>query len=291
MADKWLNVESNIIEAITSSLGLPSHPFNLRPLVNTRMERVVVTSTADLHLGKRVWNPTHGVVYNQAIAQEKLMSTASALANQMQTLDFSHAVLCIGGDDLHIDTYSGATTNNTPQDMDGTPDEVIANYLPTVIPWIDFWRDYADHVDVLVTPGNHNRVLAQALGLAVQAHYRNDEDVFVDASPLPRKYVRIGSVLLGFAHGEKGKPHDYSSAMANEARLDWGNSRHRYFFLQHQHHTEVKDTNGVVFFRNPSLGEADRWHSNNLYAMSTTGATAYTFAHDGSFTHHFVKGV
>ena len=299
-AEKWYNAEDNIIEAVKDAIGYDRSLNPVRGIAKIhrnkpgRSARLVVASTSDLHYGKYVSDGQGNAIYNRMIAHEMLMSSTFLLQSEIGEGFVQDAILIIGPDDLHVGTYEGATTRGTPQDMDGTPDDIISGYIPMVINWINEWKAFLPKdgiVYVLFIPGNHNRVLGHALAIAIEHYYKKTSNIIVNASPDPQKYVKYERNLLGFAHGDaKGKkPHDYYADMSIQAKEHWGSTDTRYYFVGHEHHNEVKDAGGITIFRSPTIAPPDRWHKNNLYTTSQLGATAYVFTESGSFAHFFVK--
>jgi hypothetical protein len=277
-AYRWRDFHNSVIEALTTGFRHIAATYTVPQVAVSRTARpplAVYASTADLHYGKYAWDRETGHQYNRELARIHLMTLTDELVWEAALFGKpQQVILTIGGDDLHVDTYNGTTTKGTLMDLDGTTAEIVEGYAALIVEWIDKWRSLGAPVDILVTPGNHNVVLAHALGLMVAAYYR-DTNVKVSTSPMMRKYAAVGDTLLMFTHGEKGNIRDLHAHMAHEAAHLWGNSKKRVVFTQHLHQYEQADKMGVLFFRHPSISGVDRWHSNSLYATATRGASAY----------------
>jgi hypothetical protein len=286
-ADRWRMVNQRFFEPLIAAFEHLATHYEV-PTISLDDHRVgnpiaVYASTADWHYGKYASPIETGNRYDRRTADDLLSSATRTLIRKVLRLGTpGRVILSIGGDDLHVDTYGATTTRGTPQDLDGTVGEVIEGYSRAIIRWIDQWRQIGVPVEIEVTPGNHNMVLAQAMALMVQAYYRETEQVSVNADPSPRKYKLVGDVLVCFTHGEKAKPETLLAHMAKEASILWSRSRRRVCFVQHLHHYETVDKGGVVFHRHPSLAGHDRWHVQNLYADATRGASVYVFDVDGA---------
>lgn len=62
-----------------------------------------------------------------------------------------------------------------------------------------------------------------------------------------------------FEHGEM-REGDYPLIMASEFPKEWGNSKFRYTFCGHLHHTIVKEHRGNCFVKFlPSLAKSSTW--------------------------------
>jgi hypothetical protein len=142
---------------------------------------------------------------------------------------------------------------------------------------------------IFVTPGNHNEILSQAIGYAVEAFFRNDMEVTVYTQPLPRSYELYGTTLLGFTHGDDIPHKRLPNLMAQEASPMWSGADTRLFFLQHEHHLETYEEGGVTLLKQPTLSPADKWHDKKGY-KSRPRNMAYLVHHEGGFTIMQVEG-
>ena len=129
-------------------------------------------------------------------------------------------------------------------------------------------------VKVLWIPGNHDTVLSYAATVGLAQRYTETEDVTVDLSPQPRKYVRYGLNLIGFAHGvEEGKRLE--GLLQLEAAQDWGKTIWREMHLGHLHTEKTVEKNGIEFRRISSITAPDAWHNENGFIGSTRRAQAF----------------
>ena len=63
--------------------------------------------------------------------------------------------------------------------------------------------------------------------------------------------------------------NDYPLIVASEFPEDWGNSKHRYVFCGHLHHTIVKEYRGNVTVKFlPSLAANSEWEKSRGYKTS-----------------------
>ena len=75
----------------------------------------------------------------------------------------------------------------------------------------------------------------------------------------------VGNVLLGSTHGDKVKGPDLLPVMATDVARDWGDTTHRYWYVGHVHHQDIKEYRGgvVEYFR--TLAARDAWHAGQGY--------------------------
>lgn len=119
---------------------------------------------------------------------------------------------------------------------------------------------------VVAVQGNCNRIFY--LGDVIDAYYRNDQQVTVDNSDKLFKSILYGSSLLVFEHGEL-REVDYPLVIASEFPKDWGNSKFRYMFCGHLHHTIIKEFRGNCFVKFlPSLAKSSAWELSKGYRTS-----------------------
>ena len=77
--------------------------------------------------------------------------------------------------------------------------------------------------------------------------------------------------MIELEHGDKGKLSNLPLVMAQEQPKMWANTKFRYSYLHHVHHSDKtsfksgKDYIGanVTYLRSPS--SADIWHSDNQF--------------------------
>ena len=99
----------------------------------------------------------------------------------------------------------------------------------------------------------------------------NCENITFDITPKYRKYYKYHSNMIELEHGDKGSLNKLPLTMAQEQPQMWANTKFRYGYLHHIHHTDKttfkssKDSIGVniTYLRSPS--PADLWHSDNQF--------------------------
>lgn len=264
-ANKWRRAE--ILAKEIERRFVLSLPYDIQPidLPKARNPYIAVISPTDFHWGKYASAMT-GDEYNRNIARDRLMETTKeVLARVVQRGRPEKIVVALGGDGLHFDTYYKKTTQGTPQDADGTPEEIAWT-------WIELCRDYISMVsqiapvDLFVIPGNHDRFSAVFLRAAMKGWFSAISCVKVIDIHAPRQYLHYGNSMIGFLHGDIGKVSDWPAIMAGEERKMWGNTEHKFIFTGHFHtERELPTFGNVTVYRMPSLAGTDLWHFNNGY--------------------------
>ena len=110
----------------------------------------------------------------------------------------------IGNDFANFDNLNGSTTRLTPQDNSALWFTTVVKATQLIINGIDMLSEIAP-VDVQYVPSNHDLHTMFGIMQTINAWYKNDDNIKIDSSPLPRKYCRIGKTLLCLSHDMKIK--------------------------------------------------------------------------------------
>lgn len=264
-AMKWRDVEDHLFRTIeaglkhrkqvtvpTLNLVQPEHPF------------CAVVGLSDFHWGKYGDPAEVGEAYNRRIAKHRLFDATETVFAQVARLGRPDKLIVpIGSDFFQVDNQQSQSTKGTPQDMDGSPAEMLVSGCRLMEDWINQLRQVAP-VELVLMSGNHDRMLGLALLLYLEATFRSAPDVTVRLDRTPRVYRTYGRNLIGFVHGDGvSKTTDMVGHMAREAALDWGACPHKTIYTGHFHHekTETDTAFGVTRRQLPSLSGSDRWHA------------------------------
>jgi hypothetical protein len=234
----------------------------------------------DLHIGKLAWAEETGDNYDSKIAVDRAKSAVSDLIEQARSYPIERSLFLFGNDFLHYDNLIGTTTAGTPQDRDSRYHKMVrtGRQLAT---WVVDELSALGPVQVMVMPGNHDRATTWNLGEMLDAWYHNDERVTVDNAPLPRKYHRYGTTMLGFAHGDETPLAKLPLIMPVEKPEMWARTRYREWHVAHFHtskvsqSTPVNSVNGVRVRILQSLSGTDNWHSHMGYVGELGAAEGF----------------
>ena len=240
-------------------------------MIEDGTEYSLVISPTDFHWGKYGWVDEVGETYHFEEAKKRLMEKTEELLCRLPSRP-EQIILATGSDWFHVDTDAGTTTKGTPQDMCGSPAEILMTGCQLAREHIDLLRQIAP-VKVVFMPGNHDRMSAIALMMYLSAAYESVDDCEVVVSPSTRQYVHYGNNLLGFIHGDGAK--NLVELMSNEQRQLWGECEHHAWFHGHLHHRQVVEKGGCLIMQLPSLAGHDRYHARQGYTTSKAGLAAH----------------
>ena len=217
----------------------------------------------DLHLGKLAWAPETGENYDYKIARQRYNYVIEDVIGRAKGRAIEKILFPISNDFFHYDTIDMTTTAGTPQDSDMRWPKMYSIGVEMLIRSIDELQEIAP-VEVLLVPGNHDRMTGYYAIIYLFAGYRNDPDVKVYVDPKTRKYFEYGSSLIGFSHGDKEKGRIWGN-MSVEAAKAWGRTKYREWHLAHEHSETVKEQDGIILRRLSSITGTDTWHADKGY--------------------------
>lgn len=241
---------------------------------------------ADLHLGKLCWWGDTDNNYDYKIAQQTFMGIINEVCGELRQMPISKITFVWANDFLNIDTITNTTTAGTPQDVDIRWQKLFDKGAELLVEGILTLRQVAP-VFTFYTRSNHDEVTGYHLAKLLQAYFRNDERVEVDARPLPRKYFLIGCTLVGFGHGDKegikdGGTKDKASRLAScmpiEAPELWAKAKYREFHAAHLHSEQmIQEINGVAVRRISSPTATDTYHKQSGFIGAVRKAQTFIY--------------
>ena len=260
------------------SRGTPRGLASKRPPLDGHMVEI---SVFDLHMGKYAWKEETGQHYDMEIS-ERLFKGAvfDLLAKAQKQAPIDRILLPIGNDFFNADNERGETTAGTRQDMHGSHRQHFKRVRVMLRDVIDRLSEVAP-VHVPIVPGNHDHMTMYFLGDALEDHYHHNGLVRVYNGPKVRKYVRYGSNLIGYTHGNEEKLATLPLIMATEAKAAWSKTSWREWHIGHFHKKKevsflpIDEYNGVRVRVIPSLSATDIWHYKKGYTGSIRTAEAY----------------
>lgn len=254
------------------------------PVIKTSDEylngnKCLLVDIADLHLNLQASMFSTGNEYNCEIAEKLFFYVISDILSRVERYKFNKIIFCIGGDMLNGDNLSGSTTKGTPQDSDLLYFDAVEKLYAMTIKAVDILKQKAP-VDVIYISGNHDKLSAYKLAKFINAWYRNDKNVTVDYSPLPRKYVKFGKTLFAFAHD--GNIKTLPRLIADEAREYWSSIDTTEVFLQHLHTEQVlTEEYNMRIQRLPTISAKSDWTVNKGFVSKRQCKTFVFDIEDG----------
>ncbi len=231
---------------------------------------LLVIDIADLHINKYAEAHLTGADYNSKIAVNRAIAGTKGLIQKASGFNVEKVVFVIGNDVLNTDNLSRSTTKFTPQDTDVNWFKAFNIAKDCYIRCIELCMQVAN-VDIIHCPSNHDEMSGCLLAQTLQAWFRNSKNLTFNISPKYRKYYQFHNSMLEFEHGHRGKMANLPLQMANEQPQMWADTKFRYAYLHHVHHSDItsfksgKDFTGcnVTYLRSPS--SADLWHAESGY--------------------------
>jgi hypothetical protein len=265
------------LDALLADAGRTMPRWDVKRPTRPKSGYALELAIPDLHIGKLAWARETGEAdYDGAIAERLYRQAVETLLERTKGFVLDRVVLPIGNDFFHSDTKAGTTYKGTPLDNDSRWHKSFERGRRLLVDTIDRLQRRAA-VDVIVVPGNHSPQSEFSVGAVLEAWYRNTKGVVIHNDPIPRKYLRWGSVLLMFTHGDKGKRANYPLVMATERPEDFGATRFREVHTGHFHETKTQEFHGVRVRTSPALCPADAWHSENHFIGQQRGAEAFVW--------------
>lgn len=241
--------------------------------------KCLLIDIADLHLNLQATMFSTGNEYNCEIAEKLFFYVISDILSRVEKYQFNKIIFCIGGDMLNGDNISGSTTKGTPQDSDLLYFDAVEKLYAMTIRAIDTLKQKAP-VNVIYISGNHDKLSGYKLAKFIDAWFRHDNNVIVDYSPLPRKYVKFGRTLFVFAHD--GNVKTLPRLIADEAREYWSDINTTEVFLQHLHTEQVlTEEYNMRIQRLPTISAKSDWSVNKGFGSKRQCKTFIFDIEDG----------
>ncbi len=230
----------------------------------------------DLHCGKLGNKAEVGHNYDIKIAAKIFREAIDYKIRELKKHNIERILFEIGNDFFQCDNEESATSKGTRVDSDTRFHKMFQTGSKLVIEAINKLQEIAP-IDCYVIPGNHARIAEFLLGEVLTAYYKDNNNVFIENSPTPRKYYKYGKNLIGMTHGDDIQMPKLPLIMAAENPKEWGETKWRYFKIGHYHSQKMllDEYSGVLVEVNPALSGTDYWHkkkafSNNVRAAITS---------------------
>jgi hypothetical protein len=218
----------------------------------------------DAHFGLYAWGDEAGEDFDTAIASRDLRAAIDRLVDGAPASAVGYLVDV--GDFLHADSRNNATPASGNQlDVDTRFPKVVRIAVDALRYCIGRMLQKHGRVEVFIVPGNHNPNSAGWMAMVLAAYFERDKRVVVETSPSKYFYRRFGANLIGITHGDKSKMADLPSIMATDRAQDWGQTRHRYWWTGHIHHTRHQEYRGCFVESFNTLAASDAWHHESGY--------------------------
>lgn len=226
-------------------------------------ELLCVYPWGDPHFGMYAWWQDAGADFDLDIAERLTTGAVDRLV--MSAPEGSVGMLLNLGDMFHADNQKNLSQSGHQLDVDGRWAKVQQVGLRAMVHCIHRMLERHSKVIVRINRGNHDGHSSYALSLMLSCYFHNDVRVEIDLSPAVCWYYEFGSVLIGSTHGDTIKGKDMGAVMAADKSRAWGRTTHRYWFVGHVHHKDVKEYPGVIVEYVRTMAARDAWHQGQGY--------------------------
>lgn len=251
----------SMIEVMSEEVRGKSPDIRTPAVVNEDL--LVVYPMGDPHFGLYAWGKETGDDFDLNIAEHLLHA---AIDNLVASAPPAETGLLLNlGDFFHMDNQSNLTKSGHQLDADSRWAKVMQVGLGAMIYAVTKLLEKHKKVIVRNVKGNHDGHSSFALSLGMDAFFSNNDRVFVDLSPADFWFYRFDSILIGSTHGDQCKKEALPGVMACDRAADWGATKHRYFYVGHVHHDEIKEFPGVTVESFRTLAAKDAWHAGKGY--------------------------
>lgn len=241
----------------------------------------------DLHLGKFSTSDIVKDEYNTQIARDCFNKVIDTCISRLRGINIEKIIFPIGNDFFHFDTVSTTTTGGTPQDTDMKHQTLFKSGVLLLIDGITkLSNELKAPIEVFCVQGNHDFMTSYHAVMSLWCYFHNNENVIVDLSTSPRKYIEFGNCLIGYSHGEKEKKR-IEKIMQVEAAESWGRTKFREFHLGHLHSEQVSEDGGVIIRNLSSVTGTDAWHHNSGYIGAIRKCTCFLWDKDNGLDSTF----
>lgn len=245
----------DFIEKVFNNIKV-STPSIPRKSVGVDSNKSLVIPLADLHYGECTSAISTGTDHGCEEAINSYWHIINDIINRVSDIPLKKIYFTIGGDMLNCDNKHGTTTHGTYQDNDGDIEQFIIDMTNNILSTVELLRTIAP-VHIIYIPGNHDELVSFGIANVLRVYYKFFEDVTVDYSQIPRKYVTFGNTLLGFTH--KLNTKNINNVLQMDAREQLGKTTNTVYFLQHYHKEFAVDEGGTDIRILPTISPLSRW--------------------------------
>lgn len=242
---------------------------------------LLVLDIADLHIGKLASEFESSSAYNHVIAVNRAKEGVQGILDKSSGFNIDKIAFVIGNDVLHVDTPKNTTTSGTSQDTSCNWYDAFHMARMLYVDVIETLMQVAD-VHIVYNPSNHDYMSGFMLADSIKSWFRLSKNVTFDASISHRKYFKYGKNLIGTTHGDGAKQSNLPQLMSIEAKKEWAECDHYYWYTHHLHHKTAKDYMNVTVETLRSPSGTDSWHHQKGYEHSPKAVEG--------FIHHKEQG-
>lgn len=272
-ANKWQTWKENVGRHLFSYLSKNIKEYYVEKVeLDKKFDYAGILSIQDFHLGRFASKLEVGKDTDLLKQEEQILECVKDLLNKVVLFGVPEVLyVTVGGDFSNSDNSKLTTTNGTPQDT--VPSNVLLQVKSSMlyVKIIDLLRQVFPLIEIVPTPGNHDRDSSVSNYLFVSAWFKDCKDVVTfftnqeNSTMAQRQYRKYGQNLLAFCHGDGAKIRNMPVIIANENRQIWGETKHTLLVTGHHHFRISQDLFGIQHVQVPSLALDDRYSHNKGY--------------------------
>jgi hypothetical protein len=288
-AQKWVKLKESFSLLVQENSNLFTSPSGMSieiPEVNPSTNKFsLFLPVTDFHYGKFGSDLSHTLYpYNRYVAINLLSKKVGEILSSVIKFGIPERIfLPFGSDWFHIDNFANSTTKGTPQDCDGTFDEIFMYGTKLKIELIDALKSIAP-ITLINMQGNHDTVATMGLYNVLWERYKDDPMVRIRDPKMPGSHDRMQSIQYGEIaivthHGDKIQAmgiKTQSELFANLATSPSVSSfRQVLFFTGDRHHDKTEVRSNIRWEQAPSLAGSDRYHAGEGYGSTLKALNGY----------------
>lgn len=268
-------IDYTAIEKYFAGKDWPRRP-TIKPEQYDAAGEILEICIPDLHSGLLSWRAETGEDYDSNIVKARFYGCISDILFRCAGRKFRKILFVTLGDLLHADNNQQTTTKGTFQNCDSRFSKYFTDTLDLLIEAITALEAVAP-VEVIYVAGNHDELTGFTLLKSVEMAFRADENVQVDAAPNPRKWRRLGNVLVGWCHGDMPKKLR-TAWLQQEAREAYGQTLYAEVHAGHLHSQQgTEEENGIILRHLPTLCSSSYWEHKQGFAKSVKAIVSFVW--------------
>lgn len=238
-------------------------PIKIVPSQYSRNGKSLLVPIADLHIGLLATMQANNNEYNMEIMENLYRSTISQIKERISGQKFEEVIFVVGNDFLNTDNLTNTTSKGTPQDSAAFWYSLVDKAIELIIVGINSFLEVSP-VYVYNAVSNHDGQTMYGIMKVIEATYKTNVNVWVDTSPLPRKYHKFGKSLVAITHDMKVATG--LQTMTTEAKELWSSCNKFYWFLAHLHTEMQYQKSGMMeMYRVPTISGYSRWSNDKAF--------------------------
>lgn len=243
------------VESIAESIT----PIAVSALPESNSDEYLTQYTiTDLHVGMYSWKEETLSDWDLDICEKTILTgikTLSELSPKSGT-----ALLVQLGDFFHYDSHETVTpTNKHLLDADTRFAKMFECGVDIMVNSIRILLDKHENVKVIISQGNHDLSLSDALRLLIKRLYANNSRVEIIGDSYPFACILHGKTMIGCHHGHLRKRVNLASHFSIVYSELWGKAIRRYIHCGHLHQLSIDDKNGCVTWQHPTIAAPDAY--------------------------------